>query len=168
MTYLILAVALVAVGAVLSLRRVGAEEQIVVQRFGKARRTIGAGLAFVVPVLERVRRVDTSARHRWTVTTTRTMDGASAHLRVEYVFRVTDAALAPELVEEAVKDAVDARLRKHVAERSVQGLPVVGQVMAWAADSFLPGVLVESAEVTVRNVEMIGDLRRLLDDQHEH
>jgi len=167
MTYLIVALVLVAVVAAVSLRRVGPGEQLVVHRFGRGSRTVGPGLGFVVPMLERARRVDTAPRHRWAVTTTNTLDGASAHLRIEYVVRVTDAALAPALVDAEVEDAVQERLRRHIADRSVRELPAVGQAMGWAADSFVPGVLVETAEVTVRDVEMIGDLDRLFDERHE-
>src|SRR5262245_43988329 len=117
MIYLFLALVLVAALAALSVRRVGPEEQLVVHRFGQVSRTSGPGLAFVAPVVEHATRVDTSPRHRWAATTTRTSDGASAHLRVEYLMRVTDAGRAPDPMEAAVHDAVEDRLRRYVGER---------------------------------------------------
>jgi regulator of protease activity HflC (stomatin/prohibitin superfamily) len=157
MIYLILTLVLVAAAAALSLRRVGPGEQLVVQRFGKVRGTVRPGVAFVVPLVDRTWRVDTRPRQRYAATTTTTSDGASAHLRLEYTLRISDAGLAPELLEGAVRDAVEERLRSHINEHPAHRLPNVDQVLDWAPDSFVPGVLVTSAQVTVLDVEPVGE-----------
>jgi regulator of protease activity HflC (stomatin/prohibitin superfamily) len=148
MSYLILALVLVALVAAISIRRVGSDEQLVVRRFGKVSRTAGPGLTFVVPLLERAQRVDTTPRPRWAVATTNTSDGVNAHVRVEYVVQVIDAGKA----DGDVQGAVESRLHDHVASRPAGELPTVGQTLDWRADSFVPGVLVELAEVTVCDV----------------
>jgi hypothetical protein len=152
MSYLILALVLMAVVVAISVRRVGAEEQLVVERLGKVTRTAGPGLAFVVPVLEQGRRVDTAPRHRWAVATTNTSDGVNAHVRVEYVVKATDAGQG----EGEVQEAVEERLHEHISDRPAGELPAVGQKLDWPADSFAPGVLVEHAEVTVCDVHGDG------------
>lgn len=148
MTYLILALVLAAVVAAISVRRVGSDEQLVIERLGQVSRTAGPGLAFVVPLLERGHRVDITPRPRWAVATTFTSDGVNAHVRVEYVVKVTDAGK----IDGEVQDLVEARLHEHIADRPATKLPAVGQELSWPADSFGPGVRVEHAEVTVCDV----------------
>ena len=148
MSYLILALVFAAVVVATSVRRVGSEEQLVIQRSGKVNRTVGPGLAFIVPILEQGRRVDTAPRPRWAVATANTSDGVNAHVRVEYVAEVTDAGKG----DREVQDAVGERLHEHIAERPAGELPAVGQTLDWPADSFVPGVLVKHAEVTVCDV----------------
>ena len=157
MTYLILALVLAAVVAAISVRRVGPDEQLVIERLGQVSRTAGPGLAFIVPLLEHGHRVDTTPRSRWAVATTYTSDGVNAHVRVEFVVRVMDAGK----IDGEVQDAVEDRLHEHIADRPAIELPAVGQKLGWPADSFGPGVSVEHAEVTVCDVHgpPIGERR---------
>ena len=150
MSYLILALVLAAVVIAISVRRVGSDEQLVIERLGEVNRTSGPGWAFVVPVLERGRRVDTAPRQRWAVATTYTADGANAHVRVEYVVQVVDAGQ----IDEELQDAVEQRLHEHISDRPARELPAVGQTLDWPADSFVAGFLVEHAEVTVCDVQV--------------
>ena len=159
MSYLILALVLVAAVVAISLRRVGPDERLVIQRSGKVTRTAGPGWAVVVPVLENSRRVDTTPRHRWAVATTNTSDGANAHVRVEYVENIVDITDAGQL-DGDVQVAVEPRLHEHITSRPASELPAVGQALDWPADSFGAGVLVERAEVTVCEVQGIGAFTR--------
>src|SRR5262249_58446911 len=95
MLYLVLILVLVVAIAAISLRRVRPDEQLLVLRRGEVIRTHGPGIAFVVPLMEHTRRVDTAPHRRWAVVTERTADGANAHVRVQFVARVVDAAVAP-------------------------------------------------------------------------
>jgi regulator of protease activity HflC (stomatin/prohibitin superfamily) len=164
MLYIVLIVVLVAVLAALSMRRVGSGERLVVERGGKVHRTSGPGIAFAVPLLEQSRRVDMAVRRRWAVVTGSTADGATAHVRLEFVTRVVDAALAPAEADGKVLSAVEQRLHDDVATSSVGELPAVGQTMPWAPDEFVAGMRVEHPVVTVCDIEATGELRRLVED----
>lgn len=164
MLYIVLILVLVAVLVALSMRRVGSGERLVVERGGTVRRTSGPGIAFAVPVLEQSRRVDMAVRRRWAVVTGPTKDGATAHVRVEFVTRVVDAAAAPAEVDGKVLSAVEKRLHDDVASSSVGQLPAVGETMPWAPDAFIPGMRVEHPQVTICDVEATGELRRLVED----
>ena len=161
---LILILVLVAVLGTLSLRRVGSGERLVVERRGKVRRTAVPGIAFSVPLLEQSRRVDMNVRRRSVLVSGSTADGATARIRVEFAVAVTDAALAPAEVDAEVITAVENRLHKDVASRTVRELPSRGEMMPWEPAGFVPGVRVERAEVKVCDVETTGDLRRLVED----
>jgi len=156
---LILVLVLAAVVIAISLRRVGPDEGLVIERLGNVTRTAGPGWTVVLPILERGRRVDTAPRHRWAVVTTNTSDGANAHVRLEYVERIGEITDAAQIDGE-VQVAVEERLREHVAGRTAEDLPAVGQTLDWPPDSFVPGVLVERAEVTVCEVQGIGAFNR--------
>lgn len=164
MLYLVLSLVLVAALVALSFRRVGSGERLVVERRGKVRRTAVPGIAFSVPLLEQSRRVDMNARRRWVVVTGSTADGATARVRVGFEVSVIDAALAPAEVDAEVMTAVENRLHKDIASRTVRELPSRGEMMPWEPAGFVPGTRVEHAEVKVCDAEATGDLRRLVDD----
>lgn len=146
-----------------SVRVVGPGELLVVRRQGLVTRSSGPGLAYVVPLLESGLRVDVEPRERWVWVTATTGDGVTAHLQVEFVVRVNDAAVAPRDVDAIVLGAVEDVLRREIAMSTVDRLPDVGDVPGWAPGSFVPGVLVERPVVAVCDVVVGPELRRLVD-----
>lgn len=96
--------------------------------------------------------------HHWAVTSATTTDGVRARLAVDYTVRIEGR---PELALSTVDDLVEEGLRELVATTGVAGLPAPGDVPAWQVD--LPhGVVVETAVVTMADVEVSAELRRLV------
>ena len=96
--------------------------------------------------------------------TATTRDGVTAHLQVEYSWqgpRTRD----PAGLDAAVADAVEDRLRRLVAARTVSALPGLGDDLGWTGEQLVPGVRVEHVSVTTSEVEVTGELRRLVQDR---
>ena len=156
MIYLIaILVVLLLLGAA-SMRHVAPDEQLVVRRKGRVTRTAGPGFAMVLPLLESAQRVDTAERHRWAVVSEQTQDGATAHLRVEYLVRVSDVASAPADLDTEIERTVEQRLREEITTRTSTSLPPVGKDLGWSTHEFLPGVRLDMARVTVSEVDVEG------------
>ena len=156
MIYLIAILVVLLLLGVASIRRVAPDEQLVVRRKGRVARTAGPGLTMVLPLVESAQRVDTAERHRWAVVTEHTQDGATVHLRVEYLVRVSDVASAPADLDTEIERTVEHRLREEITTSTSTSLPAVGTDLGWSAHEFLPGVRLEMARVTVSDVDVTG------------
>jgi hypothetical protein len=93
------------------------------------------------------------------VVTEHTEDGATAHLRVEYLVQVSDLASAPADLDTEIERAVEHRLREEISTTTSTSLPPVGTDLGWSAHEFLPGVRLEMARVTVSEVDVEGSYR---------
>jgi regulator of protease activity HflC (stomatin/prohibitin superfamily) len=156
MIYLIAILVVLLLLGLASIRRVAPDEQLVVRRNGRVARTAGPGVAMVLPLVESAQRVDTAERHRWAVATEHTQDGATAHLRVEYLVRVSDVASAPVDLDAEIERTVEQRLSEEITASTSSSLPAVGADLGWSAKELLPGVRLEMARVTVSDVDAIG------------
>jgi regulator of protease activity HflC (stomatin/prohibitin superfamily) len=159
MIYLIAILVVLLLFGVASIRRVAPDEQLVVRRKGRVARTAGPGLAMVLPFVESAQRVDTAERHRWAVVTEHTQDGATAHLRVEYLVRVSDVASVPADLDSEIERVVEQRLSDEITTSTSTSLPAVGADLGWSAHEFLPGVRLDMARVTVSEIDVEGSYR---------
>lgn len=113
------------------------------------------------------RRSSGGPHRRWAVATATTRDGVTAHVQVEYSWDTdpgTGAPAAGAELDVRVADAVEDALRQLVSERTVAALPGLGDDPGWEPDQFVEGVRVEHVTVTTSEVEVSGELRRLVQD----
>lgn len=155
-------VLLVLAAAAALIRVVEAGQRLVVRRGEEVVRTSGSGLAFVVPLLETAQRVDLESHHRWTVASATTADGVSARLHVEFTITVTDPASAPADADAQVLDAVEDAVRRRVRSRTVAALPGAGDAAPWLPESPVLGVRLGHGVVASADVQVTGELRRLV------
>ena len=101
--------------------------------------------------------------HCWAVATATTRDGVTAHLQVEYSW--TPLADGDGPLADRVAAGVEDALRALIAERNLAALPGLGDDPGWGATSLVPGVRLDHVSVTGSEVEVTGELRRLVQDR---
>jgi hypothetical protein len=104
--------------------------------------------------------LDDTPRHAWAVARASTADGVLARLQAEVTFRVVEAGVrAP--ADRACAVAEEA-LRRVIVSSGVPSLPGAGDEVPVGDDVRRPGVAVDSVVVTAADVEVTGELRRLV------
>jgi hypothetical protein len=83
-------------------------------------------------------------------------DGATAHLRGEYLVRVSDVASAPADPDAEIERMVEQRPREEITTTARYLAPCGGHDLGWSAEEFPPGVRLEMARVTVSDVVATG------------
>lgn len=97
-----------------------------------------------------------TTRQRWGTAAATTADGVEARLEVAYVVRSDDAG-----VDHDVQDRIEDLVRALITSSRVSELPVRGDRPALPVESFGPHVHVEHLVVTISDVVVSPELRRL-------
>lgn len=113
--------------------------------------------------LQRAQRGDTDPRHVWAVARANTSDGVTAHLEVEVVVQSTDPEAEGSDVD--LIDAVEEELRRRITGHPVASLPSVGDDTPFLPADLLAGVTIQRGVVTISDVEVTPELRRLVTDR---
>ena len=103
-------------------------------------------------------------RHRLAAVITTTVDGVPALLQVEYVADLHAAGDHDlEELDRAIADTVEEATRRAIATWRVADLPTVGDTADWILPDAVAGARVEHAVVTLSDVQVTPELRRLVE-----
>jgi hypothetical protein len=109
------------------------------------------------------RRQTTSApRPLWAVATATTVDGATAHVQLEFTLDPPADDTGPETLDRSAMAAVENVLRHQVGRHPVAALPVAGDAVDWVAADLVTGATIGDVFVTRSDVEVTHELRRLV------
>lgn len=105
-------------------------------------------------------RVDDTPRHAWAVARASSADGVLARLQADVTFRVLEAGVRSPAHQAGV--VAEEALRRAIVSSRVPSLPGVGDAVPVHSDVRPPGIAVDSVVVTASDVEVTGELRRLV------
>lgn len=101
----------------------------------------------------------------WALARANTSDGVTAHLEVEVLVQLTDPGLDRSALDADVVDAIEDELRQRITAHPVASLPSVGDDTPFLTADLLPGCEVLRGAVTISDVEVTPELRRLVTDR---
>jgi hypothetical protein len=105
-------------------------------------------------------RHDDAPRHAWAVARASSADGVLARLEADVTFRVLEAGVRSPAHQAGV--VAEEALRRAIVSSRVPSLPGVGDEVPVGTDVRRPGIAVDSVVVTASDVEVTGELRRLV------
>lgn len=135
--------------------------------------TLTAAVALVVLLvagwaifsLQRAQRHTPDPHQLWAVARANTSDGVTAHIEVEVVVRCTDAGTDRSTADLTLIDAIEGQVRRRITDHPVASLPSVGDDTPFIPADLLDGFTIHTGVVTVADVEVTPELRRLVTDR---
>lgn len=113
----------------------------------------------------RQQRTTAEPHHVWALARANTSDGVTAHLEVEVLVQLTDPGADRSALDADVVDAIEDELRQRITAHPVASLPSVGDDTPFLTADLLPGCEVLRGVVTISDVEVTPELRRLVTDR---
>ncbi len=98
--------------------------------------------------------------HLWAVARANTRDGVTANIQVEVTVSGLDKCVAVPSAE--VVDALQAALRRRIVSSDLAGLPSLGDDPEFTADELPHGIRLDHSVVSISDVEVTPELRRLV------
>lgn len=104
----------------------------------------------------------TAPRQLWTAVAVTTADGVTARLQVELTREVTGRETQPDVRDASAVAAVETALRRTLGARRAASLPVKGSTLDRVELGLVDDVTIGDVFVVVCDVEVTGELKRIL------